>query len=94
VACAGHQRLIRKRTTTLNHLLPQLRIGATVPKTPIMVIRKVVGARETNTTDAQGIRTNRDITDPHARLQGRVWRMSSRLKLYERLVETLMKPHE
>jgi hypothetical protein len=49
---------------TLNHLLLQLRIGATVPKTPIMVIRKVVGARETNITDAQGTRTNRDITDP------------------------------
>jgi hypothetical protein len=64
VACAGHQRLIRKRTMTLNHLLLQLRIGATVPKTPIMVIRKVVGARETNTTYAQGTRTNRDITGP------------------------------
>jgi hypothetical protein len=47
---------------TLKHLLPQLRIGATVPETPITVIRKVVGAGETNTTDAQGARTNRDVT--------------------------------
>jgi hypothetical protein len=49
---------------TPNHLLLQLRIGATVPETPITVIRKVVGARETNTTDAQGARTKRDVTGP------------------------------
>jgi hypothetical protein len=47
---------------TPNHLVLQLRIGATVPETPITVIRKVVGAGETNTTDAQGARTNRDVT--------------------------------
>jgi hypothetical protein len=62
VACAGNQRLIRDLTMALYHLLLQLRVGALVPKAPVLVIREVVCAFETNPTYAEGTSANREIS--------------------------------